>query len=36
MPRMPHVIPVTVRGLGPFRGLHLNFSSEEWGRLLYD
>ncbi|HYS30011.1 MAG TPA: hypothetical protein VEQ12_11020 [Candidatus Limnocylindria bacterium] len=29
-------IPVTVRGLGPFQGLHLDFSGEEWARLLYD
>jgi hypothetical protein len=36
MPRMPNRIPVTVRGLGPFRGLHLDFSGEEWARLLYD
>jgi hypothetical protein len=33
---MPQVIPITVRGIGPFRGLHLDFSSEEWVRLLYE
>jgi len=36
MPRMPREIPVTVGGLGPFQGLHLDFSSDEWGRLLYE
>jgi len=36
MPRMPRSIPVTVGGLGPFRSLHLDFSGEEWARLLYD
>jgi hypothetical protein len=35
MPRMSGVIPITVRGIGPFRGLHLDFSSEDWGELLY-
>lgn len=34
--RMPRTIPVTVGGLGPFRGLQLDFSGEEWARLLYD
>jgi hypothetical protein len=32
---MPQRIPITVRGLGPFRGLHLDFSGEEWAQLLY-
>ncbi|MDQ6879119.1 MAG: hypothetical protein M3082_15800 [Candidatus Dormibacteraeota bacterium] len=36
MPRMPRTIPVTVGGLGPFQGLHLDFSGDEWARLLYD
>ena len=36
IPRMPHKIPVTVGGIGPLRGLHLDFSAEEWARLLYD
>jgi hypothetical protein len=36
MTRMPRRIPITVSGLGPFRGLHLDFSGEEWARLLYD
>jgi len=36
MARMPRTIPVTVGGLGPFQGLHLDFSAEEWSRLLYD
>jgi hypothetical protein len=33
---MPATIPVTVNGIGPFRGLHLGFSGEEWARLLYE
>ncbi len=33
---MPQKIPVTVGGIGPLRGLHLDFSGEEWARLLYD
>ena len=36
MHRMPQKIPVTVGGIGPLRGLHLDFSAEEWARLLYD
>lgn len=36
MPHMPRVIPITVGGFGPNRGLHLDFSGEEWARLLYD
>ncbi len=36
MPRMLHTIPVTVGGLGPFRGLHLGFSGEEWAKLPYE
>jgi hypothetical protein len=36
LPRMPSMIPVTVGGIGPFRGLHLGFSGEVWARLLYD
>lgn len=36
MARMPRLIPITVRGLGPFRGLHLDFSGEQWARLLYE
>ena len=36
MPRMPRTIPVTVGGIHPFRGLHLDFSGEQWARLLYD
>jgi len=36
MPRMPRTIPVTLAGLGPFRGLHLDFSGDEWARLLYE
>jgi hypothetical protein len=34
--RMPQKIPVTIGGIGPLRGLHLDFSGEEWARLLYD
>jgi hypothetical protein len=34
--RMPEKIPVTVGGIGPLRGLHLDFSGEEWAGLLYD
>jgi hypothetical protein len=33
---MPTAIPITVGGFGPFRGLHLAFSAEQWGRLLYE
>ena len=36
MPRMPQKISITVGGFGPLRGLHLDFSGEEWARLLYD
>ena len=36
MSRMPRRIPITLRGLGPLRGLHLAFSGDEWARLLYD
>jgi hypothetical protein len=36
LPRMPRTIPVTVGGIQPFRGLHLDLSGEEWARLLYD
>jgi len=35
MSRMPSRIPVTVAGFGPLQGLHLDFSGEEWARLLY-
>jgi hypothetical protein len=33
---MPRRIAVTVGGLGPFRGLHLDLLGEDWARLLYD
>ena len=33
---MPEKIPVTVGGIGPLRGLHLDFSREDWAHLLYD
>jgi hypothetical protein len=33
---MPSTIPITVGGVGPFRGLHLAFSGEVWAKLLYD
>jgi hypothetical protein len=36
MPRMPRTIPITVGGIHPFSGLHLDFSGEQWARLLYD
>jgi len=36
LPRMPTTILVTIIGIGPFRGLHLGFSGEEWARLLYE
>jgi hypothetical protein len=36
MPRMPRTIPITVGGMHPFVGLHLDFSGEQWARLLYD
>jgi hypothetical protein len=32
---MPQRIPVTVRGVGPFRGLRLDLTGPQWGRLLY-
>jgi hypothetical protein len=32
---MPRHIPVTVGGVGPFRGLRLDLTGDEWGRLLY-
>jgi hypothetical protein len=34
--RMPQKILVTVGGIGPLRGLHLDFSGEERARLLYE
>jgi len=36
LPRMPRTIPITVGGIRPFLGLHLDFSGEQWARLLYD
>lgn len=36
LPRLPNRIPVTVRGIGPFRGLYLDFSGQQWALLLYD
>lgn len=36
LPRMPRTIPITVGGMPPFRGLHLDLSGEQWARLLYD
>ncbi|HEY6379167.1 MAG TPA: hypothetical protein VI316_08295 [Candidatus Dormibacteraeota bacterium] len=33
---MPRRIPVTVGGVGPFKGLRLDLSGDEWGRLLYE
>jgi hypothetical protein len=36
MPRMPRNIPVTLGGLGPLQALHLDFSGDQWARLLYD
>ena len=36
LPRMPRTIPITVGGIHPFVGLHLDFSGEQWARLLYD
>jgi hypothetical protein len=36
MGRIPRRIPLTVGGLGPFQGLHLAFSGDQWARLLYD
>jgi hypothetical protein len=32
---LPPRIPVTVRGVGCFKGLSLNLNSEQWDRLLY-
>jgi hypothetical protein len=33
--RMPRQVPLTTRGIGPFRHLELDLSSEQWGELLY-
>ena len=33
--KMPRRIPVTVRGVGPLRGLSLDLTGHEWARLLY-
>lgn len=32
---MPRRIPVSVGGVGPFKGLRLKLTGPEWGRLLY-
>jgi hypothetical protein len=32
---MPRQVPLTARGLGPFRHLELDLSGEQWGELLY-
>jgi len=32
---MPRQVPLTTRGLGPFRHLELDLSGEQWGELLY-
>ena len=34
--RLPRRLPLTVRGLGPFRALSLDLEGEQWGRLLFD
>lgn len=33
--RMPTQLPLTGRGIGPFRHLDLDLSSEQWAELLY-
>jgi hypothetical protein len=33
--RMPRQLPITGRGIGPFRHLDLDFTSEQWAELLY-
>ena len=33
--RLPRRLPVTVRGIGPLRGLSLDLDGEEWANLLY-
>lgn len=33
--RMPGQVPLTARGVGPFRHLQLELSGEQWGELLY-
>ncbi len=33
--RMPRRLPVTVRGMGPLKGLSLDLTGEDWARVLY-
>jgi len=33
--RLPRRLPLTVRGLGPFRSLSLGLDGEQWACLLY-
>jgi len=33
--RLPRRLPITVRGIGPLRGLSLDLDGEEWANLLY-
>jgi hypothetical protein len=33
--RMPRCVPLTVRGVGPFRRLDLDLTGEQWAELLY-
>jgi hypothetical protein len=33
--RLPRRLPITVRGIGPLRGLSLDLEGEEWASLLY-
>ncbi len=33
--RVPRRLPLTVRGIGPLRGLSLDLEGEEWANLLY-
>ncbi len=33
--RMPCRLPVTVRGMGPLKGLSLDLTGDDWARVLY-
>ncbi len=33
--RLPRRLPLTVRGIGPLRGLSLALEGEDWAQLLY-
>ena len=33
--RMPRRLPLTVRGMGPLKGLSLDLTGDDWARVLY-